>query len=294
MILANQLVAERLVQCAGSKSILRKQDPYPPEALEDLRGYARCMDIPLDLTSSLTIQRSLELLQSKDFKTYQCVSRKLMSKLRAAAYCCVGDSPLEACAHFALGLKLYTHFTSPIRRYPDLVVHRQLQGILEHDTCLYDCSDFVGRISDCYSSGDSAGQAHERLFYAFLIRDKGMIELKAMVYDVGARRLGIYIPSVGLEKLITMGDQRSMGIKDAKFDDASRSLTLTFEEKKEEEKRPGRRAAVKYVAVKKAGAEKREEKPKEMVIRPLDEIYVGVYADPKPPLELLFKILRKA
>jgi len=291
MILANQLVAERLVKCAGSKSLLRKQDPYPPEALEDLRSYAKCMNIPLDLTSSLTIQHSLDLLQSKEQKIQQCVSRKLMSKLRAAAYCCVGDGPLEACSHFALGLKLYTHFTSPIRRYPDLVVHRQLQGILENRKEIYDCSEFVGKISDCYSSGDNAGQAHEKLYYAFLIRNKGMIELKALVYDVAPRRVGIYIPSVGIDRLITLADQKVMGIKDSRYDEGTRSITLVFEEKKEE-KKGGR--AMKYVAVKKASERKDEDKPKEIVLRPFDEIYVGAYADPQPPLELLFKILRKA
>lgn len=140
--------------------------------------------------------------------------------------------------------------------------------------------------------GDNASQAHEKLYYAFLIRDKGMIELKAMVYEVASRRVGIYIPSIGLEKLITMADQRTMGIKDSRFDEGSRSLTLVFEEKKEEEKKKGR--GVKYVPVKKLDEDKGEAKEKEITIRPFDEIYVGVYADSKPPLELLFKILRKA
>lgn len=48
-----------------------------------------------------------------------------------ALYFCVGDLPQEEWRHYALNVAHYTHFTSPIRRYPDVLVHRLLAAALE-------------------------------------------------------------------------------------------------------------------------------------------------------------------
>ena len=57
----------------------------------------------------------------------QCVEGLVLRALKQARY----DSTVAP--HFALGFDCYTHFTSPIRRYPDLVVHRLLKNILGYD-----------------------------------------------------------------------------------------------------------------------------------------------------------------
>ena len=56
--------------------------------------------------------------------------RRIQSK---AQYVCKGDQPDEKVAHFSLSMPCYTHFTSPIRRYIDLQVHRLVVGFLQNE-----------------------------------------------------------------------------------------------------------------------------------------------------------------
>src|SRR5260370_3979903 len=83
-----------------------------PGAAEDLR---------------ITPQHYQRLLQKIEGKPEErIVSYLMLRSLKQARYAA------ESLGHFALGFDEYTHFTSPIRRYPDLIVHRTLKGTLEH------------------------------------------------------------------------------------------------------------------------------------------------------------------
>jgi exoribonuclease R len=57
--------------------------------------------------------------------------------MKVAEYVCPGafePAAGESFGHYALNMQHYTHFTSPIRRYPDILVHRLLQAAIEQDS----------------------------------------------------------------------------------------------------------------------------------------------------------------
>ncbi|WP_298631457.1 ribonuclease R [uncultured Thermus sp.] len=122
MLLANQVVAEHLVK-KGLPGLFRVHEEPLEEAYGKLRtalarlGYA----LPEKL-SAKALQRVL--LEAKGRPEEPVVANLVLRSLRLARYAA------ENLGHFGLAMEHYLHFTSPIRRYPDLVVHRVLKAIL--------------------------------------------------------------------------------------------------------------------------------------------------------------------
>src|SRR5689334_10209141 len=79
---------------------------------------------------------SLNILQERLSPNVFLVVQLLATKpMQLAKYFCTGDLPVEQWHHYALNVSNYTHFTSPIRRYPDIIVHRLLEGAIMLDNC---------------------------------------------------------------------------------------------------------------------------------------------------------------
>jgi ribonuclease R len=123
MLAANEAVATHLTE--RDAGFLRRGHPDPdPGKLEDFAEFARSLGLRIDQPQSrFELQRVLA--ETADRPEAPAVHYGLLRSLKQATY-----TP-EPVGHYALASDNYCHFTSPIRRYPDLQVHRQLALLLE-------------------------------------------------------------------------------------------------------------------------------------------------------------------
>jgi len=132
MLMANILIAEFLYENVQDKTVLRAHPDVDAEKKEELKHYYKTVGLDVDVTNSTTLSTSLEKLRLSNPEKYQVAHRKFLSCLKPAVYMCVNDYPAESYHHYGLNFALYTHFTSPIRRYADVLVHRLVTLSLRH------------------------------------------------------------------------------------------------------------------------------------------------------------------
>jgi ribonuclease R len=131
MLLANRRVAEKIGQKKGQSTpktfVYRVHDEPNPDKLAKFSEFLTKLGYKLNLGSHKSVANSFnnlfEQIAGKGEKTMiETIAIRTMSK---AEYSTVNIG------HYGLSFPFYTHFTSPIRRYPDLMVHRLLEWYLE-------------------------------------------------------------------------------------------------------------------------------------------------------------------
>jgi ribonuclease R len=124
MLAANVCSADFILQ-AKHPAVFRVHEGPTPEKRETLRNYLKAMGVPASLSDNPSPGQFQAIAQaSKDRPDAQQIHSMLLRSMQQAIY-----TPLNS-GHFGLAYPAYTHFTSPIRRYPDLLVHRVIKSIL--------------------------------------------------------------------------------------------------------------------------------------------------------------------
>ncbi|MEM7361484.1 MAG: ribonuclease R [Bacteroidota bacterium] len=130
MLLANRLIAQKVYKMKSKKQqhlpfIYRIHDEPDPEKIENLTRFASLLGYSFKPKKGQLPKAYQALLTEIEGTPYQHTIQSLA--IRTMAQACYTTEPKP---HFGLAFAHYTHFTSPIRRYPDLIVHRLLKRYL--------------------------------------------------------------------------------------------------------------------------------------------------------------------
>jgi ribonuclease R len=217
MLAANEAVAEQFDDL--DVPFLRRIHPAPePNKLRDFAEFAATLGYKMTShVDRFALQRILE--QSADKPDVYAVHYALLRSLKQAVY-----SPMEE-GHYALASDNYCHFTSPIRRYPDLTVHRQLGQWLRTGRAGSDETELAALGEHCSKTERRAETAERELVKVKLLTymsERIGTELEVIitgVADYGFFAQADTMPVEGLVHVSTLTDDYYY------FDETSRSLT---------------------------------------------------------------------
>ena len=232
MLLANISVAQHIYDSFSHCALLRRH-PAPP-----LSNYDILIKAAANKGSSIEVDSAKALATSLDQATlasepyFNIMLRILTTRcMMQAVYFCSGTLPFEEFHHYGLATPIYTHFTSPIRRYSDVIVHRLLAASIGADTtypALLDkyrnqqlCNHLNHRHKMAQYSQRASVQLHMQLFF----KDKGAV-VDGYVLFIRRNALQVIIPTYGIESSIFFDTEKGKKEPALRYDELAPSLTV--------------------------------------------------------------------
>ncbi|MEM7384826.1 MAG: ribonuclease R [Verrucomicrobiota bacterium] len=195
MLAANEAVARTLKE-AGRPSLYRIHEDPDHDKLVEFQELVRQYGFPAgDLSHRSEMQKLLKKIRGRPEE--HAIKLGLLKSLKRAVYAA------DPVGHYGLAKENYTHFTSPIRRYADLVVHRVLRKLIEQREALRTPKQKqlveMGRhLSQTERQAAEAEMESKRLkvaeYFAGLIHKKPQPRFEALVHDI--RRIGLFVELV--------------------------------------------------------------------------------------------------
>ncbi|XP_073001204.1 exosome complex exonuclease RRP44 homolog A [Typha latifolia] len=222
MLAANVSVAEKILKDFPLCSLLRRHPSPTKEMLEPLLRTAAAVGLDLDTSSSKALADSLDRAVNDDPYFNKLIRIMATRCMTQAVYFCSGDLGPSEYYHYGLAALLYTHFTSPIRRYADVVVHRLLAaalGIAKLPPVFQDgpqLTSIADNLNYRHRNAQMASRASVELHTLIYFR-KRPTDTEARILKVKANGFIVFVPKFGIEGpvyLVPRGEKGSDWVVD--------------------------------------------------------------------------------
>lgn len=204
MIQANICAAE-ILESHRSPLIYRVHEPPPADKLDALRDFLKSLDINFTKGSIHRSGNFNDLLRKAKGTDYEDMIGEIV--LRTQCQAVYSEKNL---GHFGLNLKRYTHFTSPIRRYADLIVHRALIASqkLGDDGLTDEAAEQLSQTAELISTHERRALAAERdcvdRYLAAYLVDRIGATFKARISGVTRFGLFVKLADTGADGIVPM------------------------------------------------------------------------------------------
>ncbi|ODQ65032.1 exoribonuclease required for 3 end formation of 5.8S rRNA [Nadsonia fulvescens var. elongata DSM 6958] len=233
MLLANISVAKKIYESFPQTAMLRRHGSPPATNFEILNDQLRVRkNMTVSLESSRALADSLDRCVDVKEPFFNTLVRIMATRcMLAAEYFSSGSYAYPEFRHYGLASEIYTHFTSPIRRYADIVAHRQLAAAIGYETLAQSHREkdkmerICGNINKRHRNAQFAGRASIE-YYVGQVLKASESEQEGFVIKVFSNGIVILVPKFGVEGLIHIedlcGDPTS-----SEFDESTYCLNFT-------------------------------------------------------------------
>lgn len=249
MLLANITVAQKIQSVFPQTALLRRHASPPASNFANLGDQLKRMrGFELDVSSSKALADSLDHCLDPLHPFFNTLIRIMATRcMTSAEYFCSGSHAEPEYRHYGLASEIYTHFTSPIRRYADLLVHRQLAYAIAYDgegsEVVDDGLRNKGRLERVcqnlnfrHRNAQLAGRASIEYYVGQALKARAestpdaAIDVDGYVMRVFENGIVVFIPQFGIEGLVRLEDfqlKSDEGSKrESEFDDEAYQLKV--------------------------------------------------------------------